>query len=396
MDGLARRRVADAIDAVNSAMHVALLFEYPTLNGGERSMLSILQHLRNNDAWTFSAVGPADGAFAAELASLNVPVTNLEVHDSDGKRSDRFALMQQVCAAVNQIQPSVVHANSLAMSRLLGGCRRSGWLAPVAATGHIRDIVRMSKAAITDINTLTMLVAVSDATRRFHAGQGVESHRLATVYNGIDPPTVSAFNRNRQRRRISAAIGSATKLVLNVGQICLRKAQGDLARGVLALVARGVDVHLVMAGARFSKKLESQQYEQSIADQFAKAGASDRLHLLGYRTDVAELMHASDVLVHTAKQEPFGRVLLEAASIGLPIVCTNVGGTEEMLRPDVDALLYPIDDAAALETAMLTALQNPETARQRARNAKQRVTSNFTVPGSANALCAIWRNAVRP
>ena len=98
-------------------------------------------------------------------------------------------------------------------------------------------------------------------------------------------------------------------LVATIGQIALRKAQD-----VLALAAARVksDLHYLVIGERYSKKAESQAFEESIFERFEAAGLGHRVHRLGYRDDVPALLTEIDILVHTAHQEPLGRVLSEA------------------------------------------------------------------------------------
>jgi len=101
-------------------------------------------------------------------------------------------------------------------------------------------------------------------------------------------------------------------------------------------------------------------------------------------------MNAADLLVHAARQEPFGRTLLEAASSGLPIVATNVGGTTELLRPDTDAILVSPGDISSLKAAIDRALTNPELCSSLAASARQRIEANFTIKYAADQLAEFW------
>src|SRR5690349_21731967 len=57
-----------------------------------------------------------------------------------------------------------------------------------------------------------------------------------------------------------------------------------------------------------------------------KAGVSDRVHFLGGRNDVFDWLLAADLLVHPARSEAAGMILLEALSAGLPVLATDVCG----------------------------------------------------------------------
>ena len=56
----------------------------------------------------------------------------------------------------------------------------------VPSVGYLRDIIKLSKKAIEDVNQLDRIVAVSQATKDFHANQGMDGSRITTIHNGVD------------------------------------------------------------------------------------------------------------------------------------------------------------------------------------------------------------------
>ena len=99
-------------------------------------------------------------------------------------------------------------------------------------------------------------------------------------------------------------------------------------------------MHYVIVGQRHSEKAESRQFAtigqghaRLACTQRARA-APARVHFLGVRNDVCRLLDELTLLVHPARQEPLGRVLLEAAAAGVAVIATDVGGTPEIFPPD--------------------------------------------------------------
>jgi glycosyltransferase involved in cell wall biosynthesis len=115
-----------------------------------------------------------------------------------------------------------------------------------------------------------------------------------------------------------------------------------------------------------------------------------RLHCLGFRDDIPVLLNEIDLLVHTARQEPLGRVLLEAAACGRPIIATKVGGTPEILAHDASALLVPPDDPDALTAAMQQMLDDPDLRTRLGNEARRTVAEPFNLRQSAANLHAFW------
>ncbi|MCR9197013.1 MAG: glycosyltransferase family 4 protein [Planctomycetaceae bacterium] len=370
-------------------IHVGLLFEYATLNGGEQSMLAVLRRLTGDPDIQFTAFAQATGPLAAQLRSAGIPLTAFCVRDEHGRKRPAGELLEQLNLAVSRCDPplDLLHANSLSMARLVGQLTRSD----IKRTGHLRDIIKLNKKVIADLNASDRLVAVSAATRDFHVAQGLHRPHCDVLFNGVD---TNRFCPEPSLRSDLLAVPPDAAVILNVGQICLRKGQLDLARVVAAWPDDRTPVHLVLVGERHSTKQESVDYEQNIGHVFDLAGRSDRLHCVGYREDVPRWMRAADLLVHTARQEPLGRVLLEAAACGLPIVATDVGGTGEILIDGQTAWLVPPDSPQHLQAAISEALQHPATSAARAMAARQRICELFDIRGAAARLADFWRSVV--
>ena len=101
-------------------------------------------------------------------------------------------------------------------------------------------------------------------------------------------------------------------------------------------------------------------------------------------------MNAADLLVHTSRQEPFGRTLLEAAASGLPVIATDVGGTSEMLRDNEDVVLVSADEPSELDCAITDALDSPSDCLRRSDSARQRVETEFSLQKAAEKMATFW------
>jgi glycosyltransferase involved in cell wall biosynthesis len=99
----------------------------------------------------------------------------------------------------------------------------------------------------------------------------------------------------------------------------------------------------------------------------------DIVDILGIRHDVFDLLLASDAFVLPTFREGFARVLMEAASVGLPIVSTNVPGVREFARHNIEALIVESKDSKALADAMIMLATNKPLADKLAKNALHRV-----------------------
>tara|TARA_R110002095_G_scaffold185024_2_gene162195 strand:+ start:22417 stop:23538 length:1122 start_codon:yes stop_codon:yes gene_type:complete len=365
---------------------IALLFEFGSLNGGEHSMLSVLSRLHRH-SFEFVAFCPAESLLAGQLAALNVECHAMSFHDSARQRLSREDVAAQMLPTLQAGGFDLLHANSLSMSRLTGALA-SQW--PIPCSGHLRDIIKLSKAAIRDLNQNRRLIAVSEATRAFHIAQGLEPDRVTVCYNGIDG---ERFQPRPATGALKQELGlpNDARLCLTIGQLGLRKGQDVLAEAAAILAAQGdQNTHFVLVGERHSQKQESIDYDRAITAAFAQPGLAGRLHRLGYREDIAWLMNEADLLVHPAKQEPLGRVLLEAIASGLPIVATDVGGTSEIVQHSASALLVPASNSIELADAIKRVLSDRSLGQSLADAARLRALDCFTSEQASQRIVAFW------
>ena len=364
-----------------------LLCEYPTLNGGEQSMLSTLPAVAAA-GFAVTVACPSAGPLAEHLRQLGIDQIALEMRSADGERYSQEECRERLQKSLVEQRPDLIHANSLSTARLSG---------PVAANlglpsvGHLRDIVGLSRRAVGDLNCHRRLLAVSEATRAFHVDQGVDSERSQVLHNGVD---LERFRPGSERSWLRDQLGvpQSTRLAVTIGQIGLRKGHDLLVDAAIRVSAGLLHVHWLVVGERFSEKEESRRFEQDLRE--AAAGPlGGRMSLLGWRDDVEQILREADVLVHPARQEPLGRVLLEAAASGLPVVATDVGGTREVFPSDKNgAILVPAGDAAALADGIVRVLTDDVMRRAMQGAIRQRAEAAFDVRRAAAGLVRHYRD----
>jgi glycosyltransferase involved in cell wall biosynthesis len=132
-----------------------------------------------------------------------------------------------------------------------------------------------------------------------------------------------------------------------VGRLLADKGVRSLVEAHAILAARGRDIRFVLAGDPDPANPAS--IPQAEIDSWKKTAGLD---VLGHIKDIREIWAMSHIAVLPSRREGLPKSLLEAAACGRPIVATDVPGCREIARPDVNALLVPADDAAALAEAI--------------------------------------------
>lgn len=387
--------------------HVALVCEYPTLNGGERSLLSVVPGLARH-GFRFTAIAPPNGPLARSFADLDIEVVPFAATDPAGLRPSQDALRAALGESLRRLKPDLVHANSLAMGRLVGPVAAELGLPSIA---HLRDIIGLSRQAIADLNTNRRLLAVSHATRDFHIAQGIATDKTHVLYNGVEKKGTGVVygsmctTRRQLDKRLPSPFLSGwlhrelglppnALLVGSIGQLVLRKGQDVLAHAATMLAERFPLVHYVFVGERYSQKTEAVAFEDALRRCFDSGTLAGRGHFLSVRGDVPEILPELALLVHAARQEPLGRVLLEAAGSGVAIIASDVGGTREIFPPGVNAAkLVPPDDPAALAAAIIELLEDEPQRRRMGAAAALRADMAFDLETAVAGLAGHYRAA---
>jgi len=368
---------------------VFLLCEYGTLSGGERSMLATLDGVRSAGV-ELAVIAPPRGPLAEQLAARGVEVVPLAFRGSVGNRLPQRRLREELSRILARRKPALLHANSLAMGRLSGPVAADLALPSIA---HLRDIIKLSARAVADLNRHTRLLTASEATRSFHVDQGLAAEKTHVLYNGVD---LDEFRPRPKSGYLHRELGLApeTHLVGTIGQISLRKGQDVLVEAASSLARKLPNVHYLIVGERWSDKPESRGFESELRAA-ANGRLASRLHFLGFRRDVNQVLNELCLLMHPARQEPLGRVLLEAAASGLAVVATDVGGTAEIFpRHREAARLVPPDDPDALAAAVLELMGNEPLRASLGAAARRRAQEAFSVERAATRLVEHYRQVM--
>jgi len=313
--------------------------EFGSVNGGENSFLTLVDGLRTC-GWEFTAAVPQQSPFADRLRASQVEVVDFCMHDKNRIKKSQIEIREEFATLSTSTGCDLVHCNSLSTSRICGPVCRS---LAIPSLGYLRDILKVSKTAMSDLNQIDRLIAVSQATKTYHCERGLDSSRTSVVHNGVDStifyPAEKPASQPETQNLPSTPIHPK---LLFVGQIGIRKGVDSLIDAFLQVALEIPTAQLAIVGQRYSQKQEAIEYERKLIHQAENSEFGNQVSWLGIRDDIADLMRQSTILIHPARQEPLGRVLLESAASGLPMIATHVGGTPEILTsPEFDKLLVP-------------------------------------------------------
>jgi sugar transferase (PEP-CTERM/EpsH1 system associated) len=232
---------------------------------------------------------------------------------------------------------------------------------------------------------ISRFVTVSEDLRRWLVGRvGIPARKVVTIPNGVD--TVRFAPRDKATARTALGLPPERRVVGTVGRLDPVKDQAGLVRAFASLTEAGAETLLVIAG--------DGPCRGSLQALIEAEGLGRRVHLLGQRDDVPQVLAAMDVFVLSSLAEGMSNTILEAMATGLPIVATRVGGTPELVQDDVDGLLVPARNPPALAGALARYLGDPELRIAHGRAARRRALDAFSLDRMRATYEALYRHVV--
>jgi glycosyltransferase involved in cell wall biosynthesis len=131
---------------------------------------------------------------------------------------------------------------------------------------------------------------------------------------------------------------------------------------------------------------------QQLELQRTQLGIADSVLLPGHVSDVVSLHHAFDLFVQSSDYEGTPNSVLEAMALETPLVATDVGGTAELVRSDVDGVVVPPGRVEPIVQAVSALLASPSRARDMAVQARARVETDLSFETRMKRVEAIYED----
>ncbi len=394
-------------------MRVLYVNHTATVSGGERSLLDLLGAL---PAQVHPRLAAPRGALQERVRELGVPCTSiagtagsLRLHPlhTPAALAEMTLAAAQVSRAAARHEIELVHANSIRAGIVLGLARRCpipGLRLPraVASIVHVRDCLPPSAASRATLRLIAATASTVVANSAYTADSvraAAPKARLEVVHNPVDLARFDpgALDRASARARLGEA-GRRRVLLGVVAQLSPWKGQDTAIEALGALQREGIDAQLLLIGsAKFvqrATRFDNEAYVASLHELAKREGVSERVSWLGEREDVPALIRALDVLLLPSWEEPFGRALIEAMALEVPVIATDVGGPREIVRDGREGLLLAPREPARWASAIARLAQDPELAVRMGRAGRERAQREFTTERHVSAMLDVYEQAL--
>lgn len=359
---------------------VLQLIETGGPGGAERMLVDLAGRLGPECQATIGLLKP--GWLEAQAVSSGIPVEMLRADDDMGVVAGLLDIVRSRHIELIHAHEFYMSAVGAAISRLTG--------VPLVATVHGKSYYpeRRRRRVICRIVAAraASVVTVSQDLRRFFCRTiGVPADRVHMIYNGIDSGRL--VDAKRDPKLLEAfGIPSRSRLVGAVGNLYAVKGHVHLIRALRTVLQSHPTTHLVILGRG--------ELRDKLCAEARALGVDDRVHLLGYRDDVAKWLGAMDVFASSSLSEGLPLSLLEAMAAGKPTVVTDVGGMPEVVRDGETGFLVPAEDPDALASKIALLLENPALAKDMGSAGQTRVRELFSLDRMVTQYRDVYHKAL--
>lgn len=305
--------------------------------------------------------------------------------------------VEELEAAIRDYAPQVLHCH-LYESELVRACFKPG---PWAHISTVHDNMRqlsppssfpkkpywIQRASRTTLlrafrKTNNHFLAISEDTQAYLKTvlPSAMHSRIALLKNAIP------LHRFSHPQRAEWIPGSPLRLI-NVGSFVPKKNQKLAVLVLQELLNLGLDAQLILAG--------DGPLKAEVQEQVRTLGLSEKVFFLGNITDIELQYKEADLYLHTAWEEPFGLVLIEAMASGLSVVALDAGGNRELISDGRTGRLLPLNSTPAQVGTAIQDWMGSQKQQQEARQQAMAFAAGFGIESYVDQLLLHY-NRIQP
>ncbi len=231
-------------------------------------------------------------------------------------------------------------------------------------------------------NWAERFIFVANKTITYYLGNSDDKQKISVIYEPVDISYFDSRNISKQKKenvRKKLAVPEDYKIVGFVGNISPVKGLEYLIRVASEVVNHtNTKVKFIIIGEASEGHIE---YFASLKNQITELNLDKDIVFLGKmpHAQLRTILSIMDVFLMTSKAEGTPLVILEAMSMGIPVVATDVGGISEQVANGKTGIVVPPKDVNAIAKAVLYLLENDETRKRCGINARERTVKHFSL-----------------
>ena len=365
-------------------IHVAMIIleYYPLVGGAQRQLQQLIPELQEAGVKVTVLTRGRRGLPNREIVD-GAEVVRLKAWPPKPVASLQFTFL---CLHwIGKNRPDIIHAYSFLSPLTVGVIAKRLWQIPlivkVLRGGKLGDPQRLQRRRFARQRLqqyrqhTDLFIEISNEIHVELDGLNIPPASRRFLPNGVDTKRFAPVN-DKKRLRIELGLPEGGPLVIYTGRLVAEKRLDQLVALWPSLPSK---CHLILLGD--GPELDS-----------LEARAAKNVHFLGRKSDVLPYLQAADIFVLPSATEGLSNALLEAMSVGLPVVATEVGGALDVIEDGVSGLLVKPDMPNQLQEALSTLLENSDLRAQLGNKARATMIERYSLNQIASAYLEIYRS----
>lgn len=324
-------------------MKITLLQDYLRCGSTEKQCVYLADYLKKHEQDVTILTFRPGGLLAADVNEKRIKHVSLQPFDTN---MDWMApgLLHEIA----EQKPDII----ICMGRMANGyaARICKHFPSIIVIGTTRTGRPLTQANIRAFERVPAIVANSEWWKDELISYGIEPERIHVIHSKLFMDwNPDDFKKERERLRTKMCATDNTTVFVNVATMRRSKHQAELIQGLSKLPTKS-DWQLWLVGGGFGTGW--------INFTIDRLKLKDRVFLLGPQDDPAPFMAAADVAISTSVQDSQQRFLVEAQSLGLPVIAYNHAGTRECFKPNITGLLIGERDRKGITEAASILIQD--------------------------------------
>ncbi len=348
------------------------------VGGAEEMVLNLVRHLPSRFEPVVCCIHDA-GPIGEEIRKTGTPVTVLGLtpglHHPWHVRGIRRYL--------RETKPSIVHTFLLTAS-LYGRLAALLEHVPIVIGTEVNIYERKRRHHIFAERMLmkrtSRVIVSANSVRDFYVSQiHADPGKIDVVYNAVDWTSIQS-TRSREDMRASLGISANAKVAGVIARLTEQKGHRYLFRAMATPALH--DVHLIVVG--------DGDLREALKEDARGLGIAERVHFLGARRDLGDLLTAIDVFVMPSLWEGLPLSMILAMGAGLPVVATAVAGIPEVVDNGKTGWLVPAGNVVRLSEALSEVFADATHAAAIGQAARQFVLPRFGVDTYISVVAGLY------
>lgn len=221
------------------------------------------------------------------------------------------------------------------------------------------------------------------------------SKKIQVVYNGVILKKIA--KEDKQMKALHNILKTGTTRDLSkkkigiIGRLDPWKGQDVFIRAAKEVLAQNTRVEFIIIGSSSKYDEATIKFEKELKTLVKDLEIESNVKFLGYIENLEKEMLKLDVIVHASKkEEPFGRVIIEAMNLGKIVIAADLGGPREIIQNGEDGYLIEANSPTILANKILEILRNNNEQEKIGIKARQKVEINFELKKQVQKIECFW------